>query len=458
MKDECTIRIEASDFERLYKHLYQPDGDEHGAVLLAGVAERKDVLYLSVREVILARDGADYVGGEIGHRALTPQFIHRQITRARDERLVYLAVHSHPSHRTAGFSTIDMDSHERGYPALLQIARGMPVGAVVFGRLAAQADIWMPNGRRLDLLKLTVVGTTIRDLSPSPGITAKLPEDADRDRQIRMFGSTGQERLRRCTIAIAGLGGVGSLVAEYLARLGIGRFFLIDPDTVELSNLSRLAGATRDDAIAGALKVDVAMRLILQANPEAQIETIADDVAKTSIARELVGCDYLFLAADSMRSRLIVNTIVNQYLIPAVQIGAKIRPSEDGSLNEVMSANRQVRPGGGCLWCNGYIDTAQLAVEAKSDRERIEQAYGVQEPNPSVISLNAVAAAHAVNDFLLDYLSLRAEREAVHQHFHFLTRRFMSVLPRRDGSCSECSRKGNRFGRGDGLELPSLEG
>ena len=229
-------------------------------------------------------------------------------------------------------------------------------------------------------------------------------------------------------------------------------------DTVEQSNLSRLAGATRDDAIQKALKVDVATRLILQANPEAQVEAIADDVAKASVARKLVACDYLFLAADSMRSRLIINAIVNQYLIPAVQVGAKIRPSDNGGLNEIMSANRQVRPGEGCLWCNGYIDTAQLAVEAKSDRERIEQAYGVQEPNPSVISLNAVAAAHAVNDFLLDYLSLRAEGGAVHQHFHFLTRRFMSVLPRRDESCSECSRKGNRFGRGDGWELPSLEG
>ena len=39
-----------------------------------------------VREVHLAREGVDYVEGKIGHRALTPTFIHRLITRARDER------------------------------------------------------------------------------------------------------------------------------------------------------------------------------------------------------------------------------------------------------------------------------------------------------------------------------------------------------------------------------------
>ena len=60
-----------------------------------------------------------------------------------------------------------------------------------------------------------------------------------------------------------------------------------------------------------------------------------------------------------------------------------------GALVEVMSAKRPVRPGHGCLWCNQLIDQNQLAKEAKTDEERKAQAYGVNEPNPSVISLNA---------------------------------------------------------------------
>lgn len=63
----------------------------------------------------------------------------------------------------------------------------------------------------------------------------------------------------------------------------------------------------------------------------------------------------------------------------------------------------------------------QLAKEAKTDDERKAQAYGVEEPNPSVISLNAISAAHAANDFLLDYLCLRPEACQLHyEHFHFL--------------------------------------
>src|SRR5258706_1473530 len=98
-----------------------------------------------------------------------------------------------------------------------------------------------------------------------------------------------------------------------------------------------------------------------------------------------------------------------------------------------MSANRPIRPGRGCLLCNQLIDATQLAKEAKTDEERKSQAYGVEEPNPSVITLNAVSAAHAANDFLLDYLGLRSEvSQLYYEHFHFLKRTRSLVEPRID--------------------------
>jgi hypothetical protein len=222
-----------------------------------------------------------------------------------------------------------------------------------------------------------------------------------------MFGKTGQNELANCRVGILGLGGIGSLVAEYLARLGVGHFFLVDDDRVEMSNLSRIVGAKSSDADAKTSKVCVGKRMILEANNRAQVRLITDDAAKESVAKELTNCDYIFLAADSMRARLVFNALVHQYFVPGVQLGSKIRSDREGKLVDVMSANRPVRPGHGCLWCNQLIDGNALAKEAKTDDERKAQAYGVEEANPSVISLNAVSAAHAVNDFLLNYLSLR---------------------------------------------------
>lgn len=115
-----------------------------------------------------------------------------------------------------------------------------------------------------------------------------------------------------------------------------------------------------------------------------------------------------------------------------------------------------IDPGRGCLWCFGWIDATQLAQEAKSDQERKDQAYGTEEPNPSVIRLNAVAAAHGVKDFLFDYLGLRPEdARHAYEHHHFLARRVDRVVPRRDPTCRECVR---RFGMGDALKLPTLQG
>jgi hypothetical protein len=458
MNHYCRIRVARQDFDRLYRHLFPGDDEEHGAILLAGRSQSEGAPVLHVREVHLALEGVDYVKGKIGHRALTPQFIHRLITRARDQRLVYLAVHNHGSDRDVGFSDIDFESHVRGYPALLQIARGMPVGALVFGKRSLQADLWLPDGQRLPLETAIVVGNTLQTLFSAPR-TTEASKLETYDRQVRMFGQDGQEHLAKARVAIIGVGGIGSLVAEYLARLGVGHFHLIDNDRVETSNLSRIVGATSADAQEKAPKVEVMKRLILNANEQAQVTTLEDDVAKESVAKTLTSCDYLFLAADSMRARLVFNALVHQYLLPGVQLGSKIRCGNDGQLLDVMSANRPVRPGKGCLWCNQLIDPTQLAKEAKTDDERKAQAYGVEEPNPSVISLNAIAAAHAVNDFLLDFLTLRPEREALHyEHFHFLKGTRTLVEPRRDPNCPECSPTGVRFGRGDHVELPCIKG
>lgn len=453
----CQLRITRQDFDVLHAHLFPGDHDEHGAVLLAGTSVRDNRLTLLVREVHLAREGTDYVEGKVGYRALTPTFIHRMITRARDERLVYLAVHNHSSDRSVGFSRIDFESHERGYPALLQIARGMPVGALVFGHRAVQADVWLPGATRVDLDQAIVIGNTLERMTPGP-VVPDSPAPDTYDRQLRLFGATGQRILGACRVGIIGLGGIGSLIAEYLGRLGVGDFVLIDPDLVEESNLSRVIGATLADVSAQRLKVEVATRVIQQAHPRARVISYADDVAKGSVAKALVGCDYLFLAADSMRARLVVNALVHQYLIPGVQLGSKVHSTPNTPLADLMCANRPLRPGRGCLWCNHLIDPTLLAKEAKTDEERRMQAYGTEQANPSVITLNAVSAAHAVNDFMLDYLGLRPEAPLHYEHFHFLKRTRMLVQPRADPECPECSSTKLRYARGDSVSLPCAEG
>jgi lactate dehydrogenase-like 2-hydroxyacid dehydrogenase len=299
------------------KHLFPGDDAEHAAVILAGWHRTDSGHRLLARDLIPAAEPRDYRLSISGFNALQPTFIHRAITSCRDRRLAYLAVHNHGGSGSVAFSSVDLASHERGYPALRDIAAGMPVGALVVADGAMELDLWLPDRTRVALEHAEVIGerrityyaSQLR--GPDDGSASSGGRDTEYARQELFLGERGQALLREATVAVVGLGGVGSIVNELLARLGVGRLVLIDPDCIEPSNLSRIVGATAQDASRTALKTRIAERVARQANPAVSISVIAGDVARHSVARALLECNYIFLAADSMRSRLVFNAIVN---------------------------------------------------------------------------------------------------------------------------------------------------
>ena len=466
-------------YRRLHLHLFPGDHDEHGAVIVAGVAESASEVRLLTRELFCATDGIDYVPGKRGYRMLKAGFIGDRIAMCGAERLVYLAIHNHGGHDNVGFSSDDLNSHRRGYPALLDIAKGMPVGALVFAENAVAGSIWLSTEHQVELSEALIVGGSRQTLTAMPALERALRSPAY-DRQARLFGDRGQAILRKAKVGIIGLGGAGSLIAEYLGRLGVGTFVLADPDRAELTNVPRLTGASRADAMAWIAsgpypewlrrlamrfakpKVLMARRNILRANPSATVEPIIGDFLEAEIAAKFTDCDYLFLAADTMRARLLFNAIVHQYLIPGVQVGAKVQVDrKTGAITDVFSVVRPVTPESGCLLCNGLINAAKLQEESISEEERKGQRY-VDDPEvvaPSVITLNAVAVAHAADDFLFYMTGLRDPKApASYMRFHPQNRQVWLDEPRKSSTCPECGQGSkSRLARGDARRLPVIE-
>jgi len=155
---KCDILITAGLHQQIMEHLFPGDRDEHGAILRAGVVRNGASLRLLVQHVQPAQFGTDYVPGQYGYRALAPTFIHREILRCRDSGLAYLAIHNHFGTGQVAFSRVDLRSHERGYPSLLQITRGVPVGALVFAEDAVAGDIWLSANSRVSPTDATIVG------------------------------------------------------------------------------------------------------------------------------------------------------------------------------------------------------------------------------------------------------------------------------------------------------------
>lgn len=423
MSTEVELRFRQADWDRLVAHLLRGDHDEHGAAVLCGLSRSDGRMRLLVREVVLAADGVDYVPGVRGYRHLDGEFVTKQLRRAKDLSMAYLAAHNHGGDHEVSFSRDDLDSHERAYPTLLAV-NGEAVGGLVLARGALAGDVWLPTGDREPIHLTTIVGDKLTQLIAGPAVSNGQPSDAvdpTRTRQALIFGADGQRLLERQTVGVVGAGGVGMLVIQALARLGVGRFVIIDPDVVSMSNLSRLPEVRKKDAIGrfegpvGRLlaalgiggqktKVAVARRIVLGANPRAQVIALQRDVADNDVARQLRDCDFMFLAADTMLARDIVNQIAYQYLIPTLQIGSKVQVERNtGRVVDTFGVVRSLGTSPGCLRCNGLIDVGRLTEEALGDvQQRKNQRY-VDEPGleaPSVITINAMSVGWAVNDFM----------------------------------------------------------
>lgn len=470
----------AAQWATLREHHFPGDEDEHGAVLLCGVASSPRSRRFLVRDVVLAEDGVSYVPGTRGYRQLTGKFVTHQIRRAKDEGLVYLAVHNHGGDDAVGFSAPDLASHDRGYPTLLGLSR-QPVGGVVLAERALAADIWLPDGSRVAVDRTVVIGSSRAVMTPTPN--RKDPAvDARYDRQALLYGAAGQRILGQAKIGVVGAGGVGMLLVQALARLGVGHLVVIDPERVEPTNLPRLPETTRLDAMVwfdrdgsppalrrlgrkfARRKVSIARRIVRRANPGTVIDAIQGDVADDTTARNLTDCDFIFLAADTMLARDVVNQIAYQFLIPTLQVGSKaVIAADTGEIRDVYAAVRALGHRSGCFRCNGLIDLHRLGEEALGDPEQVKNQKYVDDAAvraPSVITLNAMAAGWAANAFMQYLVGISAlptdfqilRTTAVALNHSNITLQEADVNP----ACHVCGdRTYSAFARGDSHDLPT---
>lgn len=141
-----------------------------------------------------------------------------------------------------------------------------------------------------------------------------------------LIGEEGQHQLSVSTIAVFGVGGVGSHCIEALARCGIGRLILIDNDTVSLTNINRQSIAYHSTV--GQYKTQVMKKRILDINPQAQILTYETFVLPDNLSPLLdsIPClpgadrsiDYIIDAIDTVTAKLAIVQYAKDHDIPLI--------------------------------------------------------------------------------------------------------------------------------------------
>ena len=117
-----------------------------------------------------------------------------------------------------------------------------------------------------------------------------------------LAGQQGMQKLARTSVAVIGLGGVGSYSAEALARSGIGKFILIDFDVIEPSNINRQILALQSTI--GKPKVEIMQQRIRDINPKAEVIIYQEVLDGNNQERLLEGAEYCVDAIDSLSSKI----------------------------------------------------------------------------------------------------------------------------------------------------------
>jgi len=402
------ITITEKDFDLLKSHLIRESDGEEAALLIVGTSETKTKINFLVREVIpVPQDG--FLEKHHAFLTISPDFMMPILKRCRYDKLSVILAHSHPfSEDSVTFSSIDANGERVLMPKVQQRIPDRHHGAIVIGRRSIDARIWEKrknHSRPIEAVR--VVGrqiTTYRTTSSTSPDNSEATCDEIHSRQTLALGETGQKKLQETTVGIVGVGGVGSLVFQELVHLGVRKFIIIDDDVVEESNLSRIVGTRPRDATNKTPKIKVMKRLGRQINPKVLISSVKDSVNNASAALRLRDADVIFCCTDNLLSRIVLNRMAFQYLIPLIDMGIDIQCEEQGKVIAAGGRVMVILADEPCLECLGILNSEMIQQEMRQIEEgqRAHRNYisGTTVEAPSVISLNGVIASLAVTAFL----------------------------------------------------------
>jgi molybdopterin/thiamine biosynthesis adenylyltransferase len=377
---------------------------ESGGVLIAGLSRTEDEIRLLGRQFIAAPQECYLERSStrlrLGSAAWMPALKRANLIGAE----VAVFVHTHPDAEPN--PSIDDAVVDEQLRPVFQTRLGKPLyGSLVLHRTGAGLEfsgrMWEGQSQLGPIELLRQIGrrlvfTSAID-SPSPA-----PPSAIFDRQVRAFGPAFQQLFEKLHIGIVGAGGTGSAVGEQLARLGVGRITIIDDETVDATNITRIYGSGLGDV--GRPKVDTFGDSVARIGLGTQVLPIKDRITSLAAAKALRSCDVVFGCTDDLRGRAILCRLAYWYLVPVFDVGFLI-DSAGGVVRGLEGRVTTMLPGTACLQCLKVIDPIRLTTEQLPEQERearIAEGYApeLEHRDPAVVTYTTVVASLAINELI----------------------------------------------------------
>jgi hypothetical protein len=439
----------------LAAHLIRNDAQEDVCFALWYPSTGSERLTAIVTQPILPRYGERDVHGNASFEG---HYLMRAASIAAEANAGLVLLHSHPSGADwQGMSSDDVHA-EQSNAARVRAVTGLPLVGMTIGAVDGGwgARFWERTAprtfERYDCDTVRVVGRQLTPtyhprLRPMPTLREELT------RTVSAWGEHVQANLARLRVGVVGLGSVGSIIAEALARMGIERLRLIDFDAVEILNLDRILNTRRSDAAAGKAKVITAAAALRESATAARfdVEPVEFSVVETEGFAAALDCDLLFSCVDRPWPRYALNVAAYAHLIPVIDGGIVVSQTRNGKMRGADWRAHVAAPGRRCLECLGQYDPAAVELEREGRLDDPSYVRQLRDDHPTKRNENVFAFSVGCAGLELSQLvSLIAAPGGVAdvgaQLYHLST----GSLERDDADClSDCFFAGRLLARGD---------
>lgn len=359
---ELSVALPETVNDDLKSHLIREDGQEDLTFALWTPSVGDNRRTGLVHTILLPEDGDRQVHG---NASFNPQYFERACAKAMEEECGIAFLHSHPFPGWQRMSPDDIEA-ENQIAGTTSALTDLPLLGMTVGSDGTwSARFWEHTGQGHFERRWTPVVRSVGKRLESHFADHLVPEPDFKDlfrRTVTVWGENNHADLARLRIGIVGLGSVGSIVAETLARSGFGNLVLIDFDTVEPHNLDRLLNATEADL--GQPKTMVAERRIRRVATASELDITRKEasIAEEEGYRAALDCDVLFSCVDRPRPRYILNHIAYRHLIPVVDGGIEVRFKE-GNFSGADWQTQTVGPDRPCLACLDAYSPSDVSAE-----------------------------------------------------------------------------------------------
>jgi hypothetical protein len=398
------LRISGEMHAQLRAHLHPGDLKEAIAFALCGRLSTSTHNGLLVHKLILVPHSLCIRKGDFIE--WPTDYIDDLIDEASEKNMGILKIHSHPDGYD-DFSKLDDESDRILFPSIYALMNEQTphFSAIMYSDGGIKARVVHTDNEFQPVDNVAIVGDQVVIYHSM----ANAGNEEINLRNLQTFGLGTTNLLKSLTVTVIGCSGTGSIVIEQLARLGVGKLIIADPDQIELKNLNRILNSTYDDAINGAEKVAVMQRAIAAMGFDTEVIAFRSLLQEDGLLMEAaMESDFILGSVDSIEGRNIMNTISTMYLVPYIDMGVKLVTDKKGGIDEISGSVHYLQPGKSSLRTRGVYTIEELAAEGlkRTNPEMYDEqrkngyVVDINVESPAVIPINMQTASLAVLEFL----------------------------------------------------------